>query len=556
MAKMLPYPIEKFNNQVEEKMYHLFENELNDDYTVLYSRTWSQVASGYNPDPECDFIILKPGEGIVVLEVKGGRWERKNGLWSCYGKQVSSADDPFIQAKSNRTALVTLLRKPAKWSHQWFPASYALAFPDTKFSDHFNTTGLPPILTNDELDYINDWVVRTAMQNCMHQNHPNVVTQEMYDYIVNTLMKDYSMKLSEVFDVIEKDLITLTNQQLELDQNLQKMTKLTIQGCAGSGKTLMALRQAKRLSQTSSVRNILFTCFNMELGGWLYSQTYSIRHRCTTIPFLKFCEDMLIKHEILTGYENKDQQYYDELPIRMLEIIDLHNIKFDAIIVDEGQSFNTDWWIVIDQMLADKNKSYKYIFYDNLQRIYEEKENRVPGEDESIDLTVNIRNTANIHHKAIKFLPKDLPLPKCNSVQGEVPWFSIYEDEGTLKYNLQSMLTALIRDGGVSSKDIIVLRGKKKASRLIDGEKVGPYMLSSLENEENPAAIRFTTIQSFRGMERRVVIMTELDEEVKNIEQLNYLGASRAKTMLAYLVSNTVAPELLSALQEGCEIRN
>jgi hypothetical protein len=252
----------------------------------------------------------------------------------------------------------------------------------------------------------------------------------------------------------------------------------------------------------------------------------------------------------------KDSEYYDELPLLMLEIIDSHNIKFDAIIVDEGQSFNTDWWVVIDQMLADRQKSYRYIFYDELQRIYDESNNEVPGEDEAINLDVNIRNTANIHHKAIKFLPKDSPLPKCNGVKGEIPWFSVYDDEGTMKYNLQKMLISLIRDGRVSAKDIVVLRGKKKTSRFIDGEKLGSFILTALENEENPAAVRFSTIQSFRGMERRVVILTEFDDEVKNIEQLNYLGASRAKTMLAYLVSNKVAPQLLTSLQEGCHLRN
>jgi hypothetical protein len=555
MAKMLPYPIDKFKNPVEENIYHLFEQELNDDYTVLYSRTWSQISKGYNPDIECDFIILKPSEGIIVVEVKGGRWERKGGTWFVYGEPVLSKSDPFMQARENRYALQYLLKKPTKWSKQFFPLSYAIALPDTRFPDYFDRTGLPPILTNDRLDNVNDWVAR-AMQDCLQQSHPAVLTQEMYDYTYKTLMKDYIMSLKDVFDIDERELVILTNQQLELDQNLQKIRKLTIQGCAGSGKTLMALRQAKRLSQASAVRSILFTCFNMELGGWLQEQTYSIRHRCTTKPFLMFCEELLIKYGILTGKESKDQNYYDELPIRMLEIIDLHNIKFDAIIVDEGQSFNTDWWVVINQMLSDKDKSYRCIFYDDLQRIYEEKENQVPGEDEAIDLMVNIRNTANIHHKAIKFLPRDRPLPKCNSVQGEVPWFSIYDDEGTMKYNLQNMLTALIRDGRVSSKDIIVLRGKKKASRLNDGEKIGPYVLTSLDNEDNPAAIRFTTIQSFRGMERRVVILTELDEEVKNIEQLNYLGASRAKTMLAYLVSDKVAPPLLTVLQEGCQVKN
>jgi superfamily I DNA/RNA helicase len=294
----------------------------------------------------------------------------------------------------------------------------------------------------------------------------------------------------------------------------------------------------------------------MELGSWLQEQTYSIRHRCTTKPFLVFCEELLFKYGVLSGNEIKDQTFYDELPLRMLEIIDLHNIKFDAIIVDEGQSFNTDWWIVINQMLVDKEKSYRYIFYDDLQRIYEEQENHVPGEDQSIDLTVNIRNTASIHQKAIRFLPRHNPLPKCNNIRGEEPWFSIYQDEISMKNQLQSLLTSLIRDGRVSSKDIVILRGKKKTSRIIDDEKLGPFILSSLEEISNPAAIRFTTIQSFRGMERRVVILTELDDEINNIEQLNYLGASRAKTMLAYLVSDKIHPNIRTILQENCYIRN
>ena len=90
----------------------------------------------------------------------------------------------------------------------------------------------------------------------------------------------------------------------------------------------------------------------------------------------------------------------------------------------------------------------------------------------------------------------------------------------------------------------------------MDGERLGPYTLSAFENETDPASIRFTTIQSFRGMERKVVILTELDEEIKNLEQLNYLGASRAKTMLIYLISNKIDPVMLDAFKEDCLIRN
>ena len=102
MAKMLPYPLEMYNNIVEENLYKLFETRLSDDYTVFYSRTWSQISQGNNPDPECDFIIAKPGEGILVIEAKGGIWERKNGNWVVYGNEVKSSDNPINQARSNR----------------------------------------------------------------------------------------------------------------------------------------------------------------------------------------------------------------------------------------------------------------------------------------------------------------------------------------------------------------------------------------------------------------------------------------------------------------------
>jgi hypothetical protein len=65
---------------------------------------------------------------------------------------------------------------------------------------------------------------------------------------------------------------------------------------------------------------------------------------------------------------------------------------------------------------------------------------------------------------------------------------------------------------------------------------------------EDPAAVRFTTIQKFRGMERRVVIVTELDKEVQNIQQLNYLGCSRAKSLLNIFLADNIEKSLLQEM--------
>ena len=199
MAKMLPYPIEKFNNIVEENLYRLFETRLNDDdYTVLYSRTWSQVSKGDNPDPECDFIITKLGQGILIVEAKGGRWERKNGNWAVYGKEIKNSENPINQARSNKKALINLLRKHPKWERTFFPISYCIALPDTRFPSDFPKDGLPPILSLDEIDFVDDWVAE-SMQDCIQQSYPSVLTQAMYDYLVETLMKDYTIESQRYF---------------------------------------------------------------------------------------------------------------------------------------------------------------------------------------------------------------------------------------------------------------------------------------------------------------------------------------------------------------------
>lgn len=553
MAKMYPYPVEQFNNPLEGNLYRKFEKQLDESYTVFYNRTWSRVKPNGNPDPECDFIIAQEGAGIILIELKGGRWERENGGWIVNKKRVPQKDNPIYQLLGNKNALIELLRSTSKWSKTWFPVTHALIFPDTVFPQGMYREGLPPILTYEDINYIPEWVA-SAMRDCVQINYPSRLSSEMMEYLKEILLRDYSMFLNDVLNINEKELLILTEQQLQLDRSLQRLRQITIQGCAGSGKTLFAIRQAKRLARTPNINNILFTCFNLELGGWLQKQTYDIRNRCRTIPFLSFCEKQLIHYGSLSGKEEKTREYYDELPYLLNEIIDLYDIKFDAIIVDEGQSFQNDWWIVLHQMLREPEISRFFIFYDDLQRIYDEIKNKVPGEDSAFDLTVNIRNTAKIHQQAVKFLPQDR-LPDSNNITGEDVRLYYYANESEMKGHLRHSLDDLIRDGRVSSKDIVILSAKSSSSCLSDGEKIGPYTLRNIEINE-PSAIRFTTIQRFRGMERRVVIMTELDSDIGNIEQLNYLGCSRTKSLLVLLVSKTIEPNLLNRITEGCVEKN
>ena len=60
----------------------------------------------------------------------------------------------------------------------------------------------------------------------------------------------------------------------------------------------------------------------------------------------------------------------------------------------------------------------------------------------------------------------------------------------------------------------------------------------------NPDSTLFrTTIQNFRGRERRVVILAEFDNSVGDFDKLIYIGATRAKSLLIVLANINISEE-------------
>ena len=547
MAHMLPFPVESFTTPSEEKVYNLLKEQLSDEYTVFYGRTWRVNQQ----DVEADFIIAKLGGGIVVLEVKGGIWERQGGTWHAYSNPQTGRDDPFQQVRSIRGNLVDLLRGQQGWRDTFYPVTTAVALPDTDYRSGTQYSDLPTLILHKDLRYL-DTILEDMMNDCVLKMAPGIVNLRLLDHLKNSLMRDYVMRISDILKIDDERLHLFTEQQLKLDKSLRRMKRITTQGCAGSGKTLLAIRQVRQLASRPEVKRILFTCFNKELGLWLVQQTKDLEAVCLTMPILEFFNACTDSAGLTDGSEEKDQEYYNKLPLLFLEANSLPeiNYKFDAIVVDEGQSFKPEWWEVLESLLVDKQKSHFYIFYDDLQRIYEEAKYPVPGEDEAYELTVNLRNTARIHHHSTKYLPQE-KLPDCNSVEGDPVWVHTYTDKDSQVKALRKVLRLLITDGGVSIKDIVLLTPKSSRSAFQPEMKIGNYVISKVESE-SPNVLRMTTIQAFRGMERKVVILAELDRDVEHLETLNYLGSSRARTKLVLLVSADLDAGLSASLTKGC----
>jgi len=73
--------------------------------------------------------------------------------------------------------------------------------------------------------------------------------------------------MAEAFLAEDEQLVELTREQALALRRLARNHRMAIYGCAGSGKTMLAVEHARRLAQAG--QQVLFVCFNAQLRAQL-----------------------------------------------------------------------------------------------------------------------------------------------------------------------------------------------------------------------------------------------------------------------------------------------
>ena len=105
---MLPPHIDEgVLSAAERRIFGLLQTDPGTEgWTVLHSLGLAR--RGAKPFGEIDFVVVVPGEGIVCLEVKGGRVSCTEGVWRTvdrYGDVSEFTKSPFMQARDSMFAL-------------------------------------------------------------------------------------------------------------------------------------------------------------------------------------------------------------------------------------------------------------------------------------------------------------------------------------------------------------------------------------------------------------------------------------------------------------------
>lgn len=520
----------------EKRVYDLL-SELGDNFTVFHSVQWVKRGNKWKSTwKENDFLILNKKLGALVLEVKGGDIKCHGGVFH----QINTAtkeicvlnpekkNDPLSQAIDGIYHYRKLIDKIAPDLSDRFPIEAAVWFSTCEIRNKLGNFPLkyrevPGAVLGDE-DFAKKGQAIYDIFD-FYASHGKVnITDEEYEKIIESIASDFELITAPGVKKGELDcaFLKLTNEQLGLLDYISEQRSATIQGVAGTGKTLIAKEAARRFGTEG--RKVLLLCFNKFLFLYL-KHMYAYKN----VTYFNL-------HSLIAHYSPGTDTSSLDKRSSALQHIDPDLLDFDDIIIDEAQDFSNDE-IMYFRNLMELKDGHFFAFYDKNQLLTTcELPPWIVNSECKLLLTKNCRNTYEIARTSYNVI--DITInKKVIMINGEQTTISFVNGEPI------SRLVRLIRyftdeNHGYEYSDIVILSLKTENTSILSNvNKIGGITIS---RERINSSIFFTTASKFKGLESRVVIVIDIDESSFNNEEkkrIFYVACSRATQSLALFVN-------------------
>jgi hypothetical protein len=539
----------------ERKLYDALSN-LNDKFTVYYSVAWqARERNRGAKDGEADFVIAHPDFGVIIMEVKGGgiSYDAHTYQWYSidrHGEQ-HTIKDPVEQARNSKYELLKKFNDLPEWEDRWLTMGHVVAFPDI-YTEGKSLKPDIPLETVLDAGTIQDVgaAIQKAFRFFASEDHRSGGLgydrlQLLDSLLANSFQLKTPLGVELAFD--DERLIELTERQMMLLDFLGGRRRAAIKGCAGSGKTMLAVEKVRRLAEQGY--DVLLTCYNYALARYL---AQSAPDGVSVMHFHGLCREMAKEAGYTIKHVSSEQEFYDRvLPDALLEAVDKIGPQFDAIVVDEGQDFKEDWLLPLVALLRDPDQGILYFFFDDNQNIYQSV-GSIPGvvDEAPYPLVDNCRNTQKIHNLVASFHPGQDQL-RCPGPPGRSPEIHFYRETGSQERLVRQILYQLVQEEHISNEDIVILTPRSQTrTDFKDGTRLGNFTLVSIPPRRQNE-IQVSSVHTFKGLERRVVIFTEIDQVASlSLDLVLYVGCSRARTHLILLVDENIESSVTRKLEQ------
>lgn len=120
----------------EDRVRAAIQRQLRANEVLLEGTRFTDPRHG---DVEVDFLILIPGSGIAVVEVKGGDITLHEGQWVASYGNVQRRIDPIEQARRAKHALRRYLDRQSEWTSGLIRAEWFVVMPFTEVTSDMST---------------------------------------------------------------------------------------------------------------------------------------------------------------------------------------------------------------------------------------------------------------------------------------------------------------------------------------------------------------------------------------------------------------------------------
>ena len=355
----------------EEKVYAAIKAQLPDGWYAWHSLTiMREEAKAFG---QVDFVIAVPSRpALLLIEVKGGNMEQRDGLWFQNGMRLKK--QPLEQQLEFRSKLISRFWEKGltKKNEKAPEIGVCFCFPDTPVFDQPTQDGMKGATFGAEsLPYF-DKRIRQIIGETLPA--PWIVRGKEWIRVIHDIWGESWIPDLDIPTRIRSDesrLIKLDRDQLSVLESLdENFDRLIVNGAAGTGKTLLAREAAVRKADKGE--RVLLSCFTEALGALL--RKTSQHPNITAGPLRRLAIEFLEEKSVKLNIENT-REFWDSISLRAAAdgMPPLEN-RWDCVIIDEGQDLTEDDWYFVKECAEKTDKIV--VFADESQSFWSDR--RIP----------------------------------------------------------------------------------------------------------------------------------------------------------------------------------
>lgn len=612
MADMIPESISTNSMATpgEKRVFKLLREALlpDEDYIV-----W------YEPKPLdrfTDFVVWSQYDGLMVVEVKDWRISQikhtnpQQFKGTFYGNVETNEMNPLRQARDVANQLKTQLSKIPSFIHPEgelknklkFPIGHSVIFTNitrnqaqTRGMLNNQILGENQALFNDDLNFDPD--DKTERRDFIAKIKQAFTVKFGFDplnygdikALRYALFPEVRVNVSQIRKLrTAKDEEMLKTLDLSQEQTAKSLGEghRILKGVAGSGKSLVLACRAKYLRQLHPDWRLLVVCYNISLRQYLKEliRISGHKHAEENIDIYHF--HGLVKELTNANLSRVNAEKNDDYDKRVGEILKgriamgtVNKGIYNAILVDEGQDFTTEWVQGLSSLLNENSDSFLFC-YDPAQNVFGRKKPnwktaglKVQGKKPT-ELKKSYRNTIEILDVATRFSKmKKVVLSYDNEDAIDNVLFPelAIDRHGSLPILQQSnsseeQIHYILNDinDKISSKEVVwsdigvivaTADTNKELQSSFEREfinKFGSDKLYWATRDRNAKinldifspTVKLLTVESSKGLEFRIVFflgvdnMPRIGREEDSERKLVYVGMTRAQDLLYILFRN------------------